>query len=297
VVEPIAVLAARVVLAVVFSAAAGAKLADQHEFRTAVRWFGVPEPLAPALAVLVPAAELAVAAGLVTQLNWLAALAALGLLLAFSAMIATGLVRGESFECRCFGLLGAGRLGWSSVFRNLGLGVLAAIIVAVDGGSDAATSLVVGFAASLAFAYGLVAELRQSRRLRRLGDPAPRQLLRTLGGETIELGAASAGETLLVFWDATCTACEQMTPHLERISPAGDDDARHVVVVSADTPERLLAARLPVPVVRDESRLLARALGVPGKPAAVLVDSRGRIASSVILGTAAIASSLSSRAQ
>jgi peroxiredoxin len=296
VVEPpaVALIAARAVLAVVFAAAAGAKLADQRGFRTALHTTPLPASLVPALVLVVPAVELAVAGALiVTKFSSFAALAALILLLLFSLTIGTGLARGELLECGCFGPLRAGSMGWLSVLRNLALAGLAGLIAVADHGSDSTASFVVGSAALLALAVGVLTAARQGRSVRRLGDSAPRQSLRTLSGHVIELGGAAASpETLLVFWDATCTACEQLTPHLKRLAATRAANARTIVVVSADTRERLLAERLRAPIVQDERRTLAHALGVPGKPAAVRVDSRGRVASDVILGAAAIAAVL-----
>ena len=60
------ILAARLLLAGVFLVAGWAKLADAAGTRRSMADFGVPAMLAPAFAVLVPCAELACAAALVT---------------------------------------------------------------------------------------------------------------------------------------------------------------------------------------------------------------------------------------
>ena len=294
-----ALLSARVVLAVIFSVAAVAKLADRDGFRRALRAFRVPRRLVRPLALFVPTAELAVAAGLVTtQLAWSAALAALALLLLFSAAIGAGLGLDYSLECRCFGQLGEARLRWRALLRNLVLAGLAAFVVVSHRGGEASSApawigphtdeLTVGLAVSLALTAASFLVRRRGRHRPAVGEPAPVRLFRTIDGDTIDVQPTVGGGTLLVFWDATCTACEQMLPHLSSLDSARGPEISRVIVVSSDTAETIRGAGLALPVARDEGHVLARAFRIPGKPAAVLLDSQGRIASDVILGTASI---------
>lgn len=300
-----ALLFARVVLAVIFSVAALAKLTDGDGFRRALGAFRVPERLVRPLGILLPAAELAVAAGLgPTRSAWAAALAALALLLLFSAAIGVGLGFDYSLECRCFGELGEPRLGWRGLLRNIVLASLAAFVVASHWG-DGTTApvwlgaetdeLIVGLAVCLALVAASFLVRRQGRRPLAIGEPAPIQLFHTVHGDAIDARAPDAGGTLLVFWDASCTACEQMLPHLYALRAERGPEIARVIVVSHDTAETIRAAGLALPVARDEGQALARAFGIPGKPAAVLLDPEGRIASDVILGTAAIVAAVRNR--
>jgi len=73
-------------LALVFAVAGLAKLADRAGSRQAVGEFGVPSALAAPLGILLPLAELAVAAALVpASTAWWGAIGALALLLVFVA--------------------------------------------------------------------------------------------------------------------------------------------------------------------------------------------------------------------
>jgi uncharacterized membrane protein YphA (DoxX/SURF4 family) len=84
----VALLLSRLLLAGVFVVAGAAKLADREGSRQAVADFGVPTPLASAFAVLLPLAELAVAAALIpASTAWWGAAGALTLLLLFGAGI------------------------------------------------------------------------------------------------------------------------------------------------------------------------------------------------------------------
>ncbi len=118
-------LVSRLVLAVVFAVAGGAKLKDRRGTRGTVIDFGAPQRLAGPLAIVIPLAELTVACLLVPPATASAgAIGALALLLIFSAAIAFNLARGRAPECHCFGQLRSAPTGWRTLGRN---GVLAAI--------------------------------------------------------------------------------------------------------------------------------------------------------------------------
>ena len=66
-----ALLLSRLLLALVFAVAGAAKLIDRPGSRQAIVAFGVPAAFAPALGILLPLAELAVAATLIpTATAW-----------------------------------------------------------------------------------------------------------------------------------------------------------------------------------------------------------------------------------
>ena len=156
----IALLLARLLLASVFMVAGAAKLADREGSRRALADFGVPTPLASPLAVLLPLAELAVAAALIpASTAWWGAAGALVLLLLFVAAIGANLARGRKAECHCFGQLHSEPAGWKTLARN---GVLAAVAgFVVWWGYDGAGPSAVGWLAGLSGAQvaGLVVGL------------------------------------------------------------------------------------------------------------------------------------------
>jgi peroxiredoxin len=120
-----AVLFARLLLAAVFVVAGIAKLADREGSRRAVADFGVPAVLAAPLAILLPLAELAVAAALIpTATAFWGGVGALALLLLFVVGIGANLARGHKPDCHCFGQLHSAPAGWTTLARN---GVLAAV--------------------------------------------------------------------------------------------------------------------------------------------------------------------------
>jgi len=120
-----ALLVSRLLLAGVFLVAGIAKLADRRGTRQAVADFGAPERVAGPLALVLPIAELTVAALLLPAATAIVgAIAALALLLLFSAAIAVNLARGRAPDCHCFGQLHSAPASWKTLARN---GVLAGI--------------------------------------------------------------------------------------------------------------------------------------------------------------------------
>jgi methylamine dehydrogenase accessory protein MauD len=123
-------LGARLVLALVFAVAGVAKLTDWAGSRRAIVDFGVPAALAGPLGILLPLAELAIAAALLpTTTAWWGAIGALVLLLIFAAAIGANLARGRKPDCHCFGQLHSAPAGWSTLTRNAVLAAPAALVV------------------------------------------------------------------------------------------------------------------------------------------------------------------------
>jgi Methylamine utilisation protein MauE/AhpC/TSA family len=135
-------LAARLVLAVVFGAAALAKLTDRPGTQQALGTFGGPPTLAGPLSVFLTLGELCVAAALLlAHTAWGGAVGALGRLLLFSAGIGLNLTRGRRPDCHCFGQVHSAPIGWRTLARNAGLAAVAGIIV-WQGRMDPGPSLV-----------------------------------------------------------------------------------------------------------------------------------------------------------
>jgi peroxiredoxin len=153
-----ALLASRLLLAGVFLIAGVAKLADRAGSRQAVVAFGVPERLASAVGVGLPATELVVGVALIPSGSArFAALGALLLLAAFVGGIAVALRRGTEADCHCFGQLHSAPVGWRTLGRNGVLAVVATFVVIVGWRHPgvSATAWVGGLSGGWAAALGL----------------------------------------------------------------------------------------------------------------------------------------------
>ncbi len=139
----IALLVGRLLLALVFGVAGIAKLADRKGSRRAITDFGLPGALAAPLAILLPLAELGVAAILLpTSTAWWGALGALALLLLFAAGIGLNLARGKKPDCHCFGQLHSAPIGGKTLARNAALAALAGLLAWRGWEGDAGPSAV-----------------------------------------------------------------------------------------------------------------------------------------------------------
>jgi methylamine dehydrogenase accessory protein MauD len=125
-----ALVVARLLLAAVFVVAALGKLTDRAGSRQAIIDFGVPAVLANLVGILLPMAELAIAAALIpVSTAWWGTMGALALLLLFVAGIAVNLARGRKPNCHCFGQLHSAPVGWKTLARNGVLAALATFVV------------------------------------------------------------------------------------------------------------------------------------------------------------------------
>lgn len=126
----IALLIARLLLALTLAVAGMSKLADRPASRQAVVDFGVPKFLAIPLGILLPLAELGVAAALMPAASaWWGALGALALLSLFVLGISTNLARGRKPDCHCFGQLHSAPAGWKTLARNGALAAIAGFVL------------------------------------------------------------------------------------------------------------------------------------------------------------------------
>jgi len=117
-------------LAAVFAWAGAAKAVAPQRTKRTFASLGLPA----ALATVVPVLELGLAAGLVLAPG-VAAWAALVMLVAFTALLAKVVVRGEAVACGCFGSARPEPVSFVDLVRN-GLLIAVAAAVAV-GGTDA----------------------------------------------------------------------------------------------------------------------------------------------------------------
>src|SRR5215212_5961913 len=134
----ILMLVVRLLLAGIFLVAGFAKLADRAGSRQAVIDFGVPSALAAPLGLLLPLAELAIAATLLpASTAWWGAMGALALLSVFVVGSKYNLARGRKPDCHCFGQLHSAPAGWKTLARNGVLAVVAAFVLwaGYDGGA------------------------------------------------------------------------------------------------------------------------------------------------------------------
>ena len=285
-------------LALVFAVAGVAKLADRAGSRQAVVDFGVPAALAAPLGILVPLAELAVAAALVpTTTAWWGAVGVLVLLLLFAAAIGANLARGRKPNCRCFGQVHSAPAGWSTLARNAVLAVPAAFVVWQGREGNVGPSAV-GWVGALSavqvlgvFAAVLVVGLLATRWWNRaqqmaglpVGTPAPVFDLLDLEGEEVTLDSLrSPGRpVLLLFTEPGCDYCRELLPEVGRWQDELADELT-IALISCDDPKENRAMSNEHGLSRvllEDDWEVSEVYRVTGTPSAVLVEPDGTIGS------------------
>jgi uncharacterized membrane protein YphA (DoxX/SURF4 family) len=117
---------ASVALGLSFLVAGGSKVAAGDAWPDQARGMGAPAVVIP----VVPWFEIALGAVLVAQVDRVAAaVVALLVLVAFTALIVRRLAQGQHPPCACFGAWSAKPLGWTHVVRNVALMAIAAVAI------------------------------------------------------------------------------------------------------------------------------------------------------------------------
>jgi thiol-disulfide isomerase/thioredoxin len=308
------------VLAGVFATAGFAKLADLHGSRQAVAGFGVPERAAPIVGTLLPLAELATAAALIAQpsARW-GAIAALALLGAFIAGIASALAKGRAPDCHCFGQLHSAPAGRGTLVRN-GILLVPAAIVALEGPGPSIGAwvsertdieLVAVGAGILVGLLGLLALLqwRTNRRLAAdlaearadlarlppglpIGASAPSFSLRDLRGgvRTLESLCDRGKPVALLFLAPDCSSCQSLLPDVGRWQAMLAGDLTVAVITSGSAQDARVGIRpygISDVLVQEDAEVMT-AYRVRTTPSAVAVSSDRMIASTPAEGPLAI---------
>ncbi|MFL6373867.1 MAG: TlpA family protein disulfide reductase [Pyrinomonadaceae bacterium] len=146
----------RLGLAGVMALAGFAKLADLEGSRKAFEGFGVTGTLAKIGPLALSIVEITVAAMLLfTQTSWFAAIGALALLVLFIAQMGYQLAKGNSPDCHCFGQVYSAPVSETSVIRNVGFAIPAAVLV-VRGQSGQGAAITDPGVNTLELAFGVV---------------------------------------------------------------------------------------------------------------------------------------------
>lgn len=122
----------------------------------------------------------------------------------------------------------------------------------------------------------------------RVGEPAPELVLTDIEGNRVALNDLYSERTLAIFWNPGCGFCQQMLPELRGLEDDPTAGAPRLVVISAGERERVREQQLRSRVVLDSDGRAMRAFGVGGTPMAVLIDARGKVASTVVAGAPAV---------
>jgi methylamine dehydrogenase accessory protein MauD len=121
--------------------------------------------------------------------------------------------------------------------------------------------------------------------VRKIGEPAPSFELKDLSGKSVRLQDLRGSSTLLLFWHPRCKICKTLWNDLlawEEHPPTG---APRLVFVATGEPKDIKAGgrRFRSTTLLDPTFDIAPLFGTKFTPSAILIDSEGRIASSLAI--------------
>lgn len=300
----------RVALSAVFGIAGVTKLLDQRGTRDAVKNFGAPEAMAPALSLVLPITELTIAAGLLfTGTAGASALAALLVLGLFVVAISVNLARGRTHDCHCFGQLYSRPLGWPTLARNLVFALGAGIVLWVAYTRPSA-SVVTALAqlgsfqrllltGALAIVVVILIYLhRRQKHLLAKTSTAPKGLPLDSVAPQFELAAYAGGTSsltqllaygkplLLIFTNPTCGPCVVLFEEVKEWQESHSEQLTIALISFGTIKENFVnVARNGLgQVLLQQEREVAEKYGANVTPTAVVVNTSGRIASPLAAG-------------
>ena len=300
----------RIALSAIFGIAGVTKLTDPRGTREAVKNFGAPEPLAPALAIALPIVELAIAAGLLfTNTTRASASAALIVLTMFVVAIGVNLARGRTHDCHCFGQLYSRPLGWPTLVRNL-IFALAAVFVMWQAGREPRLSIISTLAqlnasqwlwllGAVAVVIAVLIYLQRRQKQLTVATPkAPQGLPLDSVAPPFDLTAYAGGTTsltqlltygkplLLIFTNPTCGPCVTLFAEVKDWQQSHREQLTIALISFGTIKENFVnvARNRLGQVLLQQEREVAEQYGAHVTPTAVVVNTTGRIASPLAAG-------------
>jgi uncharacterized membrane protein YphA (DoxX/SURF4 family)/thiol-disulfide isomerase/thioredoxin len=302
----------RSVLAAVFAVSGGAKVFDFAGTRDAAAAFGAPWRTAPAVAVALPAGEVAIAALLLfdRSARW-GGVAALLLLLLFIVAIARLMRAGESPDCHCFGQLDSEPVGAPTLIRNVLLASLSVTVIvggagtsltALPGHSVALLTLSVALAGLLVFSSSLWLENRgliassgtpnPGNSGLPVGTPAPNLPLTSLAGKTQTLHErlVQGRPAVLVNVSPSCGPCRSLLPKLVTWTEQLDGILDIVTISSGELEKNreLLSGHDGHEILVAQDRAFGATYRANATPAAIAIGPGGRVTNRPVTGAIAI---------
>ena len=116
-----------------------------------------------------------------------------------------------------------------------------------------------------------------------VGDTAPRFAALSLSGDSLIVGAAGGGVTLLNVWATWCTSCKEEFSELERYRKTFAAIGLRVVGVSVDQGSDVKVRKFvqaqgaQFPVAHDAEARIQALYGVGGLPTTYLLDAQGKV--------------------
>ena len=135
-------------------------------------------------------------------------------------------------------------------------------------------------------ANGHIPQVAINYSVRRIGEPAPKFWLKDLYGKAVDIEDLQGSPTLLLFWHPDCGICKTMIDDLKSWEAHPPQGAPKLVFIACGEMEdaRAVNNQFKSPTLLDPAFDIGPLFGTRVTPSAILIDSEGRIASSLAMG-------------
>lgn len=305
------------ILTVVLVISAIGKLRDPDRAAAAFKDLRVPKPISSSAVIAAhPWAEILLGIVLFTAGGWLgvaAAIATLGLMLVYLALVVRAVQMGVDVDCACFGSFGGNQVNGRTVWRNLWLVILATVGLWESGGRSALQGVIsgdawwwvgallaAGLTAVLVLAdgvaggveathgktAGIVATEDDLEDYVRVRTPAVPVTL--ANGTTRTLRELSSRRAqLLLFVSEWCGSCQPVIDAVPRWREEMPSIDVRLVIRGNPTDTRLSSTAEPM-TAHDTKGWAAESIGSLHTPAAVLLGADGLLAGGPVIGNVEI---------
>jgi len=134
--------------------------------------------------------------------------------------------------------------------------------------------------------HGHIPKITVGNSLFKIGEPAPRFSLPDLQGREVNTEDLLGRDTLLLFWDPGCPFCQAMSDDLKSWEENPPKGAPRLAMLSSGKAEdiKAKAGDLKSLILLDPEFDIGPLFGTNSTPSAVLIDGKGRIASTLAVG-------------
>jgi peroxiredoxin/uncharacterized membrane protein YphA (DoxX/SURF4 family) len=129
-----------------------------------------------------------------------------------------------------------------------------------------------------------------------MGSVAPPFMLPDLDQKSISAASFNGNATVLLFWNPACGYCQRMLPDLKQWETRKSTTAPRLMLISTGSADANRSMGLTSAVLLDDRFAVGQLYGSSGTPSGVLIDSKGKIASSLVVGAPGVMALLSSDA-
>ena len=106
-----------------------------------------------------------------------------------------------------------------------------------------------------------------------------------LDGRSVKLADFRGKDTLLLFWNPTCSFCARIAPEVKQWAERATSGKSALVLVALGSQEANKASDLGATILLDPTMEAFGLFGATGTPIAVRIDRNGKVVSPLAIGT------------